>query len=102
MRFSVTGTAAAQHKEFVTGAFHPSIKALNPRQITMRYRCVQCPELAAGITWTASGDVLSASDDKTVCKWTASGDCGGEVLQQKNPFICCNLKPVDMLQHQTR
>ncbi len=64
MRLSVTATAAAQHREFVTG-----------------------------IAWTASGDVLSASDDKTVCKWTAAGDCGGETLKADAYITCMHAFP---------
>ena len=70
MRLSVTSTAAAQHKEFVTG-----------------------------IAWTASGEVLSSSDDKTVCKWTPTGDCGGELMKTDAYITCMHAFPAkkDML-----
>jgi len=64
MRLSVTSTAAAQHKEFVTG-----------------------------IAWTASGEVLSSSDDKTVCKWTPTGDCGGELMKIDAYITCMHAFP---------
>jgi hypothetical protein len=37
-------------------------------------------ELASGVSWHATGDMLSTSDDGTVQRWSGRGECLGKVI----------------------
>jgi hypothetical protein len=97
MRFSVTGTAAAQHKEFVTGAFaafsNPQSRPQTPGKIPRVIAAFNCLSLLQALPGQRPATFFLPATTRP----SASGRRQATVAAR---FY--NLKPVDILQPQTR